>query len=315
MAAASWRHAHRTAAIVPGPLILYVPGLKPKPEAIVHRDALLRCLLAGLEKVDKEVARQVRSGDATFDIVSWTYDFYGEHRDIAIDQQNIEALLQKVAADADDRREARSWSRRTQRWLYQIGDRVPFLIPRLANENVALQLRDMRRYVSNDKDAADKVRRQLKILLQAAAAGQRPVLLLAHSMGSVIAWDTLWQLSEDPEDSLEVDVLMTLGSPLGQRYVQRRLLGHFEPGARRYPANIGRWINVAAVGELTALDRKLQRDFGAMVELGLLSSIEDYEIYNWYREQGVLNVHAEYGYLANRDAALHIADWWRTHRR
>lgn len=298
---------------MPEPLILYVPGLKPKPEPSLHRDALRRCLLAGLEKADAEIATAVRSGDATFDIVSWTYDFYGEHRDMADDLPGIEALLKKDAADAADREAARSWRRRTLRFMYQVGDRIPFLISRLANENVTLQLRDLRRYACDENNIAENVRQQLKIPLLAAAAMRRPVLLLAHSMGSVIAWDTLWQLSRDQASDFEVDVLMTLGSPLGQRYVQRRLLGHFESGARRYPANIRRWINVAAVGELTALDRELQRDFGAMVDLKLLSSIDDYETYNWYRDHDALNVHAEYGYLANRDTAVHIANWWRGH--
>ena len=38
------------------PLILYIPGLLPKPVPAVHRDALLRCLLAGVRRVDESVA-------------------------------------------------------------------------------------------------------------------------------------------------------------------------------------------------------------------------------------------------------------------
>ncbi len=299
----------------PAPLILYIPGLKPKPEPSVHRDALRRCLLAGLEKVDPEIAAEVRSGDAVFDIVSWTYDFYGESRDMALDREGINALLDKEAADETDRKSARSWRRRALRWLYHIGDRLPFLIPRLADENVALHLRDLRRYVSNENDVAENTRRQLKVPLLAAAAAGRPVLLLAHSMGSVIAWDVLWQLSQNPDSDFTLDLLMTLGSPLGQRYIQRRLLGRCETGRARYPHNIRQWKNFAAVGELTALDRALRRDFGEMIELKLVRAIEDYEVYNWYRDHGVLNVHAEYGYLANRDTAVHIVEWWRGHKK
>ena len=32
------------------PLIIYVPGLLPKPEPEKHREALLRCLLTGLRR-------------------------------------------------------------------------------------------------------------------------------------------------------------------------------------------------------------------------------------------------------------------------
>lgn len=294
------------------PLILYIPGLKPKPEPDVHRDALRRCLLAGLAKVDAGAADALGGHDDAFDIVSWTYAFYGEHRDVALDRDAIDALLAKPAADAADRRDAHSWRRRLLRWIYHVGDRLPFLIPSLADENVALHLRDLRRYVHNEAGIADAVRDQLKLPLRAAAAARRPVLLLAHSMGSVIAWDALWQLSREAQEPVEISLLVTLGSPLGQRYIQRRLLGSDQQGACRYPDNVRRWINVAAVGELTAIDRVLATDFTGMTALGLVDSIRDYETYNWYRDRGVLNVHAEYGYLANADVAAPVAAWWRS---
>ena len=66
------------------PLILYIPGLLPKPEAEVHKAALLRCLLAGVKKVDPDIAAQIEA-EHGFDIVAWTYDFYRQHRDIGLD--------------------------------------------------------------------------------------------------------------------------------------------------------------------------------------------------------------------------------------
>ena len=296
------------------PLIIFIPGLKPKPEPSLHGAALRRCLQAGLEKADPQVAREFAAEERAFDLVSWTFDFYGEHRDMALDAPGIEALLLKPEADEADRAAATSWRRRLLRGLYRIGDRVPMLIPRLADENVALHLRDLRRYVHNDNDVAEVTRRHLKVPLRTAATRQRPVLLLAHSMGSVIAWDALWQLSRDPHFDGRLSLLLTLGSPLGQRYIQRRLLGRQERGASRYPTVIRRWINIAAVGELTALDRRLAGDFEEMLELGTIESIEDREVWNWFRDGNALNVHAEYGYLANRDTALAIADWWREQR-
>ncbi len=293
------------------PLVLFVPGLKPKPEPAAHRELLRRCLEAGLARVEPDVARQFAAAAADFDLVAWTYDFYGEHRDVALDAPCVEALLAKGDADARDRAEAASWRRRVLRSLHRLGDRVPFLIPHLADENVALHLRDLRRYVKNVNDVAEVTRRHLKVPLRAAAAAGRPVLLLAHSMGSVIAWDALWQLSRDPHYDGRVSLLMTLGSPLGQRYIQKRLLGRNEAGRARYPQVIDRWVNVAAVGELTALDGRLSGDFAPMLQYGLLDSLEDVQTWNWYRDHGALNVHAEYGYLANADTARYVADWWR----
>jgi hypothetical protein len=56
----------------------------------------------------------------------------------------------------------------------------------------------------------------------------------------------------------------------------------------------------------------LKNDFGEMIRLGLVQDIEDFETYNYYRMNGVLNVHAEYGYLVNEVTASLIRDWWRS---
>ena len=55
----------------------------------------------------------------------------------------------------------------------------------------------------------------------------------------------------------------------------------------------------------------LNNYFGEMIRLGLVEDIEDLETYNYYRMNGVLNVHAEYGYLVNEVAANVIRKWWR----
>ena len=62
---------------------------------------------------------------------------------------------------------------------------------------------------------------------------------------------------------------------------------------------------------MTAVDPYLKSDFGEMLELGLIDSIEDIEVFNFYRHDGELNVHAEYGYLVNKVTAAVVADWWR----
>jgi surfactin synthase thioesterase subunit len=292
------------------PLILYVPGLRPKPPPAIHRSELLRCLVEGISRIDREVALQVRESDRSFDVVGWTYDFYGEHRDAELDRAGIEGLLRQREASQKDVAEARTLKRRAIRWIYRAAEHLPFLIPQLADENMQLHLRDLRRYVNNDADMADATRRLLKLPLRAAWQSGRPLLLIGHSMGSVIAWDTLWQMSRESSDEVRVD-LLTLGSPLGQRYIQSRLNGHAETGERRYPANIRRWVNIAAVGEMTAIDMVVGNDFAGMVAAGLTEDIRDIKVYNYYRQQGVLNVHSEYGYLVNAATATEIRNWWR----
>jgi hypothetical protein len=295
------------------PIVLYVPGLLPKPEPEAHRDALLRCLLAGVRRLDGPVAEAIAMTRGGFDIVSWTYDFYREHRDIGIDAAAIEAVIAQPTATERDIAEASSWRRRLVRWLYTLGDRLPFLIRHFADERTELHLRDLRRYVRDDNGIAEHTRRMLKVPLRAAVEGRHPLLLVAHSMGSVIAYDTLWEMSHNDIDHVDVDLLLTVGSPLGQRYIQKRINGHSMRGRERYPHNIRHWKNLSAVGDLTAIDPWLANDFSEMLELELVESFEDAEIYNYFRLDGVQNVHAEYGYLVNEVTARAVANWWRGH--
>ena len=294
------------------PLIIYVPGLLPKPAPEIHRDALLRCLLAGLQRVDGPVADAVASSRDSFNIVSWTYDFYGVHREFDGDAAAVENVIEQDAASADDIAEATSWSRRFTQWIYRLGDMLPFLIPHLASKRMELHLRDLMRYERNRNGIANQIRNLLKVPLLAAAGGERPILLIGHSMGSVIAYDALWELSHEQGNPVSIDLFLTMGSPLGQRFMQRKLNGHDSSGAERYPVNIRRWVNLSAIGDLTAIDPVLVNDFGEMQELGLLHELVDGELFNYFRLDGVLNTHAEYGYVVNERTAHTIAKWWRS---
>jgi hypothetical protein len=295
------------------PLIIYVPGLLPKPQPDLHRDGLLRCLVAGLRRIDLEVADAVEANPGNFELVSWTFDFYGTHRDFELDRSAIDAVIEQPEANARDIAEASAWSRRLTRWIYTLGDMLPFLIPHLAGERMEVHLRDLKRYDRNKESIADSTKRLLKVPLLAASGRQRPVLLIAHSMGSIIAYDSLWELSHEHGNPVDVDLLLTMGSPLGQRFMQKRIRGHDRNGKERYPQNIHHWTNLTAIGDLTAIDPWLANDFAEMIDLGLVDAIEDERILNYYRLDGKLNVHAEYGYLVNEKTAHTIAKWWRGH--
>ena len=205
------------------PLIIYIPGLLPKPAPELHREALLRCLLTGVRRVDAEVAGEIESSPGAFDLVSWTYDFYREHRDMALDATAIEAVVEQRGASKQDIAEATSWKRQLTRGIFTLGDMLPFLIPHITSEQMAVHLRDLRRYQRDVNEIAQHTRRMLKVPLRAATEAHRPVLLIGHSMGSVIAYDTLWELSHIGRDNVEVDTFLTMGSPLGQRYMQNHI--------------------------------------------------------------------------------------------
>ena len=158
-------------------------------------------------------------------------------------------------------------------------------------DNVILQNRfdDLWHYQS-ENSFARAVRARLRDVLE-RMAGQ-PILLVAHSMGSIIAYDTLRMLEREAP-SVRVDHLVTLGSPLGFAEVRLKIVA--ENGAARMPNNVGRWTNLADKRDLAAVVGELAEDF-APNDHGV--GIRDAVVVNDYRRPaGGSNPHKSYGYL------------------
>lgn len=92
-------------------------------------------------------------------------------------------------------------------------------------------------------------RQQVRSRVADALAAHQPTVVIAHSLGSVVAYETLW---EHPE--LSVELLVTLGSPLALPHAVFPRLQPApidEKGQR--PPNVGCWVNLADPGDLVAI--------------------------------------------------------------
>lgn len=292
--------------------IIYVPGIKPKPPAGLHQAALWRCLLNGVGRSDAEAAAGLAAHPDCFRLASWSHVFYETHRDIGEDEAGIERVLRLPGPEARDLREARSLRRRLLRSLYLLSDAFPRLFDLVSDPDMQMAVAETRRYFDNEAGVAVAVRQLVADALLEAWQAQRRVLLIGHSLGSVIAFDVLWEFSHRFAEAGRVDLFLSLGSPLGLRFVREQLLGAKEQGRHRYPTNIRRWRNLSAIGELTALDRPMATGWREMLELGLVGDISDrLDLHTCFREGEVLNVHRCYGYMTNAVVGGVIADWWR----
>lgn len=290
--------------------IIYVTGMKPKPEPVLHRPELVRVLAASLARVAPEAGQWLHAREQNFILVSWTRLLYGKYRDIELDRAGVEHILRQPAPTAEDRRDADSPARQLRRFWHLVGDSFPVLSRFMASESLKVTLADVHRYLDNADGVAERIRALLIAELEAAWSANERVLLVGHSLGSVIAYDSLWHLSRQSGNPGRVDVLMTLGSPLVTRFIRKGLLGATLVGAERYPANIDRWVNIAARGEMVALHRRVRPFFGGMVRYGLIPAIEDVaDVYNHYRDGDGLNPHKSYGYLNHPVIARRICDW------
>jgi hypothetical protein len=105
-----------------------------------------------------------------------------------------------------------------------------------------------------DEGFARQVRDELAIALET-----KPRVLIAHSLGSVIAYDWLRR-----QPAASVTTLITLGSPLGFRGIRRALYPQLEASLPPWPG-VSTWVNVAAVEDAVATVKKLDGLFDGPV--------------------------------------------------
>jgi hypothetical protein len=242
-----------------------------------------------------------------FELVGWSHQFYGEDGDVSVDLEGIERLLADYDSIDADRRAAQSFSRRLDGILYAISDRLPLLSKLFGTRLMRSRVSEIQRYFADSNGTATVARKMVIDALTRAWNEGRRVVLIGHSFGSVIAYDALWQLSRLYQNPGRAELFLTMGSPLTMRYIRRRLLGARLGGEQRFPANIRHWVNLAAIGEVTALDRRLAICFAGMLRMQLVESIDDdLQLVNQFHGPDGLNVHKCYGYLANPAVARQL---------
>lgn len=170
-----------------------------------------------------------------------------------------------------------------------------------------------------DQYVADRIRSPLERELREAWDEGRTVVILSHSMGTFIAYDVLWRFSHRSEAEYrryrkrDVDLLVTMGSPLGDAALREFMLidrwktapraGTRTERRRYYPTNILRWHNYSAYGDVVCHDACLADDFfhGMRKHVGGYRSddLRDYvRLYNpFVGPDGRANPHKSYGYL------------------
>jgi hypothetical protein len=104
-------------------------------------------------------------------------------------------------------------------------------------------------------DAAARVRSRDAVA--DAIRRNRPQVVIAHSLGSVVTYEALWA-----HPDLSVDLLITLGSPLAMPgVVFERLQPLPQAGRGRCPHGVRRWVNIADKDDIAAIPGALKSHF------------------------------------------------------
>lgn len=179
---------------------------------------------------------------------------------------------------------------------------------------VSLVAKDFALYLRGSTDFTEQVRGRVRDkLIELLRRGDK-VLLMSHGTGCAVAYDVLWQLSHDERfrdefGATKIDVFMTLGSPISDNMVRRRLLGAGRRSTERFPTNIITWENISAEDDYMCHDKTVADDLKAMMREHVISSINDYRVYNHTMRYGKSNPHCSLGYFIHPRVAKIVVDW------
>lgn len=130
---------------------------------------------------------------------------------------------------------------------------------------------------------------EVRAAVRARCLEQMPdgdVIVVAHSLGSVVAYDLLHYLPR----STHIELLLSIGSPMARRY-WREALGEFQG---RFPtATVTTWINLVSTGDWVTAGDGVHRYYPHAIDT--------------YARLG-LGLHGETHYLASEPAGVAIGD-------
>ncbi len=171
--------------------------------------------------------------------------------------------------------------------------------------------RDLDAYYSDVTDGKyqpvrETLRNRLKNVLSEHKNDE--ILLIAHSMGSIIAFDVLALFKNE----VKIDTLITIGSPLGLPVVVSKIAKELDIKNRlaeklKAPSSItNHWYNFSDLEDKIAFNYKLNDDFSENLN-GI--KVTDFIVTNNYTSNGHSNPHKSYGYLRTPEVAEKIYEF------
>lgn len=192
------------------------------------------------------------------------------HHDAAIDVSDVGVcfygdLFRLDLAEVDPAQWERSRAGASEMLEAIGGDEALGFLSQAAGQAAYERTIDMMAIMSGDDTIRDQARARL---IESLDDDTR--VIVAHSLGTIITHQTL---AANP--GIEIDTVVTLGSPLGSDMIFPLLEPNRDDGLGPWPGSARHWVNVAAQDDHAAAVSRLADKFGAQVE--------DYLIDNGHR--------------------------------
>ena len=297
-------------------IILGIHGLGNKPPKDLLEKWWQKSIIDGI------FASGHMQTDFQFELVYWSDLLHPESLDFNLTDDHHKLFLSEpyVPPTKDRQRETKTNRKKILDYLEKQMDKI------LLNDDYSINFstvtdsiihhyfRDLDCYYSadchvvgnTDERARESIRKRLEDVL--FHHRDKEILLLSHSMGSIIAYDVLSQIPAD----ISIDTWITAGSPLGLPIVISKIVseqkGRLHPVTQvKTPESVAtNWFNFSDLEDKVAIDYALAGDYGKNSK-GV--SVLDAVVKNRYIFDGKLNAHKSFGYFQSPELGGVIWDF------
>jgi hypothetical protein len=170
-------------------------------------------------------------------------------------------------------------------WVQALLETLDRNVPFASGTSIALATNDVYQYLDNPG-----IRDVLESGVRDALKADEPTIIVAHSLGTVVAYNLLRR--EGKSQRWNVPLFVTLGSPLAVSAIRAKLSPH------RYPEVVGKWFNAFDERDVVALFPLDAKNFPMNPAIVNKSDVKNL----------TPNRHGISGYLSDPDVARIIHD-------
>jgi hypothetical protein len=282
-------------------IVIGVHGLGNKPPKEKLENWWKQAIIDGLRFNGYSIA------NFDFELVYWADILHPDPVDVNADITSKQPFTEIYSSiDYSNQNENLSYAARAKEYLekyygkFIVNEVLSLKYPTLTELFIYLHLRDLKTYFELQTVPCDGKNVPAKEVIIDRFIDcmnkhkDKKIMLIAHSMGTIIVQDAL--IEHLPE--IDIDTYVTIGSPLGQRYVLNKYeIEHTQTLKNKLVVPdqiISRWHNLSDPDDQVALNHELTNLYAANSRN---VKIEDQIVKNLFKSEGVKNPHKSYGYL------------------
>jgi len=297
-------------------IIIGIHGLGNKPSKEILQDWWKKSMIEGLRNIDEDIELPV------FELIYWADILNEKPLDATISDKKHPLYLNDIYVPGKETKSNvnHEWRKKILDWYDEAADKI-FL-----NEDMSINysfisdtvihhyFEDLEAYYLNNKldtngtalFARDLIRNKVTQILKKYKNDD--IFLIAHSMGSIIAYDVLtFNLP-----GLKINTFSTIGSPLGIPFVrskiaqEKKVVLNDDNKLKTPPGVQKRWCNFSDLEDVVAINYSLKNDFDKN-KSGIKAV--DFIVNNNYEINNEKNPHKSFGYLRTPEFSNVLLDF------